>query len=256
MFHFPISNMMMLMMVVTIAQPPSMMRMVHSFSTTSVSSTNKLQQHRVPPNYDSPRKRQPLFMVPKYVDNKWIPQTKEDLPEAGYDIFGTFLRHGPMPALTRITQPEDYEQAILKFMVQDQCDYISAQGNMDAYLRNPADWSYTRMEDTKRGVAQQRDYVTIQTGEIVLVLVWSGIVFALVGRAIYSATNGVDFVRVSMQFVFAKCRLLCWQFWKSQLVPDNFTFSFYFDTGSTIGALVPSMEVIKLLFYTAVQQIK
>jgi hypothetical protein len=194
--------MMMLMMVVTIAQlsPSMMMRMVHSFSTTTVSSTNTQHQHqqqRLPPNYDSPRKRQPLFMVPKYVDNKWIPQTKEDLPAAGYDIFGTFLRHGPKPALTRITQPEDYEQAILKFMVQDQCDYISAQGNMDAYLRNPADWSYTRMEDTKRGVAQQRDYVTIQTGEIVLVLVWSGIVFALVGRAIYSATNGVDFVRVN-----------------------------------------------------------
>jgi hypothetical protein len=136
-----------------------------------------------------------LPMAPKYIDGQWVPQTKDDMPEAGYDVFGTLVRHGPKPAITRLTQPKDYEQAILKFMAQDQCDYLTAQGNMDAYLRNPADWTYQRMEDTKRGFEKKRDYVTIRINEIALVAVWSVIVVALVGRLIYSIANGVDFVR-------------------------------------------------------------
>jgi hypothetical protein len=133
-------------------------------------------------------------MVPKYVGNKWVPQTEEDMPSAGYDLFGTLIRHGPKPALTRLTSPEEYEQAILKFMATDQCDYITAQGNMDAYLRNPPDWQYTRMEDMKKGFEKQRDYVTIKVQDVILVLTWSTIVLAIVARVIYSITNGVDFV--------------------------------------------------------------
>ena len=144
-------------------------------------------------------------MVPKYVGNQWVPQTEDDLPSAGYDVFGTFVRHGPKPTLTRITSPNDYEQAILKFMVTDQCNYITAQGNMDAYLRNPPDWQYQRMEDMKNGYERQRDYVTIQVKDIILVLTWSAIVVAVVGRVIYSVTNGVDFVSLLCVCVCVVC---------------------------------------------------
>ena len=160
---------------------------VTCFSTTSITTPSHTLQQRTT--------TRPLSMVPKYVGNKWIPQTEDDMPSAGYDVLGTFVRHGPKPTITRLVSPDDYEQAILKFMVTDQCDYITAQGNMDAYLRNPPDWQYQRLEDVKNGYEKQRDYVTIQTSDVILVVTWSAIVFAVVGRLIYSISNGVDFVR-------------------------------------------------------------
>ena len=127
----------------------------------------------------------------------------EDYDGSSQKVFAPYRELCTMPtvspdgtklAFTRLTAPDDYEQAILKFMVTDQCDYITAQGNMDAYLRNPPDWQYQRMEDMKNGYEKQRDYVTIKVSDIVLVLTWSTIVVAVIGRVIYSVTNGVDFV--------------------------------------------------------------
>jgi hypothetical protein len=141
------------------------------------------------------RQPSPLARAPKYVKDKWVAQGPQDEPSAGYDIWGTLLRQGPKPAFTRLFQPDEYEQAVLKFMAGDQCDRNTAQGNMDAYLRNPQDWQFARLEDKKRG--EQRDYVTVKSQDIVLVLVWSSIVSAVVGRAIYSIANGVDFVRTN-----------------------------------------------------------
>lgn len=179
-----------IMLLITWTSP----RVVVSFTTPS-----SLYQPRLSPSSSSASSSLlQLRMVPKYIGNKWIPQTPEDMPSAGYDTFGTFIRHGPKPTLTRIFSPDDYEQAILKFMVTDQCDYITAQGNMDAYLRNPPDWQYQRMEDMKNGYEKQRDYVTIQVKDIVLVLTWSTIVVAVIARLIYSITNGVDFVSTTI----------------------------------------------------------
>ena len=150
--------------------------MIDAFSVTT---TNKLQPSSA------------LRMAPKFVGNKWVPQTPEDGPEAGYDVIGTILRQGPEPALTRIFSPDDYEQAVLKFMATEKCDRNTAQGNMDAYLRNPPDWTYVRLEDQKRGYV--RDYVSLKPLEVGKVLVWSTIVFALVGRTIYALSTGNRF---------------------------------------------------------------
>jgi hypothetical protein len=132
-----------------------------------------------------------LSMAPKFVGNKWVPQGPEDEPSAGYDTLGTILRQGPEPAITRIFNPDDYEQAVLKFMATEKCDRNTAQGNMDAYLRNPPDWTYIRMEDEKRGYV--RDYVTLKPKEIAKVAVWSSIVFGLAGRAVYCGITGSSF---------------------------------------------------------------
>ena len=35
-----------------------------------------------------------------------------------------------MPVITRITNPDNYEQAVLKYMAQTNCDRVEAQGNM------------------------------------------------------------------------------------------------------------------------------
>lgn len=133
-----------------------------------------------------------IHMV-KFDGEKWIAQKPEETSEFDYPLVNTLLLHGPKPFVTRIFQPDEYEQAILKFMAGDKCDRITAQGNMDAYLQNPNDWAFNRMEEQKRGV--KYDYVTLQPKQVVLVVVWSAVVFGVVGRAVYSISNGVGFVR-------------------------------------------------------------
>ena len=36
-------------------------------------------------------------------------------------------------------------------MAQDGCDRKEAQGNMDAFLDNPQDWGYQKMEEKNKG---------------------------------------------------------------------------------------------------------
>jgi hypothetical protein len=76
-----------------------------------------------------------LFMAPKFdkSTNRWIPGPR-DGPEAGYGVGKTLLLRGPKPFLHRLFQPDDYEQAVLKFMSSEGCSRTEAQGNMDAYL--------------------------------------------------------------------------------------------------------------------------
>lgn len=131
-------------------------------------------------------------MAPKFDGEQWVPTSDDELPEAGYGVGRTLLLHGPKPFLQRVFQPELYEQAVLKFMAGDKVDRNTAQGNMDAYLRNPQDWQYNRLEEEKRGM--KFDYVTINAVNTAFVLVWSAIVFAFIGRGIYSISNGVGFV--------------------------------------------------------------
>jgi hypothetical protein len=79
-----------------------------------------------------------LFMTPRFDTsvNKWVASKPEDEASAGYSIYKTLLIRGPKPFLHRVLQPEDYEQAVLKFMAGDGVDRDTAQGNMDAYLES------------------------------------------------------------------------------------------------------------------------
>jgi len=72
-------------------------------------------------------------MVPRYdpVAQKWETNSPEtDGPEAGYGPGKTLLLQGPKPFLHRIFQPDQYEQAVLKYMASENCNRIEAQGNM------------------------------------------------------------------------------------------------------------------------------
>lgn len=130
-----------------------------------------------------------LAMAPRFDKDQqlWIPTGPEEGPEAGYGVWGSLFRQGPSPFLTRVFKPSDYEQAVLKFMAGDKCDREVAQGNMDAYLRNPADWQYNRVK------GYDVDYVTLRTKTIVLTFVWSVFVLSLVGRGIYCLESGDNF---------------------------------------------------------------
>jgi hypothetical protein len=140
-----------------------------------------------------------LEMAPKYdkATQKWSPTKPEEGPGAGYGVTRTLLRHGPKPFLQRVFTPDDYEQAVLKFMAGDKCSRDEAQGNMDAYLENPNDWAYNRMYSEKTGI--KVDYVSLKTEELVKTLVWSGIVAFFVSRVFveFSGTGGFwDFLKL------------------------------------------------------------
>jgi hypothetical protein len=124
----------------------------------------------------------------KFDGEKWIPDSDAEKPEAGYSIAGTLLRHGPVPAFRRVFQPHDYEQAVLKFIAQEKCGRDVAQGNMDAYMRNPNDWFAMRLREEKTGI--KNDFVTLQPKEVGLRLAWTAIVLFFAGRAVTSIANG------------------------------------------------------------------
>jgi hypothetical protein len=126
-----------------------------------------------------------LTMAPRFdkTTQTWVATNEDELPSAGYPPIGSLLRQGPAPYLQRLFKTDEYEQAVLKFMATDKCTRNEAQGNMDAYLRNPADWTYMRMESEKKGF--KIDYVKLDQKSIVLTIVWSALVSAVVGRVAY-----------------------------------------------------------------------
>lgn len=123
---------------------------------------------------------------------KWIPDSPQEEASAGYGPIGSLLRQGPQPYFQRLFKADDYDQAVLKFMAGEPgLSRDEAQASMDAYLRNPSDWAYDRMEEQKFGI--KIDYLTLKTDKVVLTLVWSAIVFFLGGRAVYSLYFHEDF---------------------------------------------------------------
>jgi hypothetical protein len=132
--------------------------------------------------------------LPRYDSQlqQWVPTGPNQLPEAGYPPTKTLLLQGPKPFLTRILQKDDYEQAVLKFMAGDKVTSRDvAQGNMDAYLRNPQDWMYSRMESQRKGY--EINYTTISPKDVALVTIWSGVVGLVVVRVIFSLGTGENF---------------------------------------------------------------
>lgn len=49
----------------------------------------------------------------KFNGEEWVAESTDETSEAGYPVINTLFRHGPKPFLTRIFQPNDYEQVSL-----------------------------------------------------------------------------------------------------------------------------------------------
>lgn len=128
-------------------------------------------------------------MAPKFDTglNKWVVSSPDEGPEAGYGPFGSLLRQGPLPFFNRVVKADEYEQAVLKFMAGDQADRKQAQAEMDAYLANPNDWAYNRMQGYKM------NYLTLKKKQIALTVVWSVLILSLGARGIYCAQMGENF---------------------------------------------------------------
>ena len=90
-----------------------------------------------------------LSMAPRFDKStgKWFTDNPEEMDGASYGPIGSLYRAGPKPFLQRIFNADTYDQAVLKYMAQDGCDRKEAQGNMDAFLENPQDWAYQKVQE-------------------------------------------------------------------------------------------------------------
>ena len=130
-----------------------------------------------------------LSMVPRFdkSSQKWFPENEKDM-EGAYGPIGSLIRQGPVPFFKRLTDPELYDQMVLKYQAGEGVGRMEAQGNIDAFLANMNDWIVQKNAE-KRGAAKY-DYATANTDpkQIVLTSLWAGIVFAYILRVIYVFT--------------------------------------------------------------------
>jgi len=122
---------------------------------------------------------------------RWNADSDEETAEAGYGLAGSLLRSGPLPCFKRVTNPDKYDQAVLKFMAGDLCDRNEAQGNMDAFFANPNDWQYQRLQEKNNG-APKYDYANARSNpkDVVLTVTWALIVVAYSANFINDCING------------------------------------------------------------------
>lgn len=170
----------------------------HAF-VQHVSASTLCHQHAVA--YQLPLSKTVPSMA-KFDGEKWVPESDAEDPTSGYGIARTILRHGPTPALRRIFQPAQYEQAVLKFMAQEGCDRNVAQGNMDYYFRNPNDWFALRLREKEMGI--KYDLVSVDSTKTGLVVVWSVLLALFTQQFVSRVQSGeIDFVSgiVSNQYL-------------------------------------------------------
>jgi hypothetical protein len=114
---------------------------------------------------------------------------KAPTAETGYPLYETLLRNGPVPFFTRLTNPDDYEQAVLKFQAAEKCSVNEAQGNMDAYFENPNDWAFQRVQEERGGY--KRSYGDpLDPKQVGLTVIWGGGITYYLSTLVYSLGSG------------------------------------------------------------------
>jgi len=70
--------------------------------------------------------------LPKFdeASQRWIKNPNDD-GEYPYDAVGALLRHGPSPFITRLTNADEYEQGILKYMAVAKVSRAEATGTLE-----------------------------------------------------------------------------------------------------------------------------
>ncbi|KAL3762206.1 hypothetical protein ACHAWU_004744 [Discostella pseudostelligera] len=133
-----------------------------------------------------------LSMAPRFDKStgKWFTNDPEEMNGSSYGPIGSLYRAGPKPFLQRIFNAETYDQAVLKYMAQDGCDRKEAQGNMDAFLENPQDWAYQKVQE-KNG-AYKKDYANANMApkQVALSTIWAAVVVYFFGNLAYNGVQG------------------------------------------------------------------
>ena len=103
----------------------------------------------------------------------------------------TFEVIGPSKILIQLHSPTKRSQAVLKYMASEGCDRKEAQGNMDAFLDNPQDWGYQKVQEKEAG-AFKKDYANanMDPKSVILSTVWAAGVVYFFGDLALKLTRG------------------------------------------------------------------
>eukprot|EP00578_Thalassiosira_sp_NH16_P004778 CAMPEP_0181135046 /NCGR_PEP_ID=MMETSP1071-20121207/32416_1 /TAXON_ID=35127 /ORGANISM="Thalassiosira sp., Strain NH16" /LENGTH=204 /DNA_ID=CAMNT_0023221613 /DNA_START=45 /DNA_END=659 /DNA_ORIENTATION=- len=153
-------------------QPSSIVR-------PATTTTTRLSALPKPKPYDPTYKSKPPTFNKQ--TSLWEPSPETE-PQP-YGPWGSFLRGGPTPFVLRLLQSDSYDQAVFKYMAQTSCSRSEAQGNMDAFFNNAADWAYQKGEEA-RG-RPMVDYSELKPKQAVLVVTWAVLVTPFLGRCAY-----------------------------------------------------------------------
>jgi len=118
---------------------------ISTLKNQRISTTTNLGALPPPKPYDTTYKSKPPTFNKQ--TSLWEPSAETE-PQP-YGPWGSFLRGGPAPFLVRTLNANDYDQAVFKYMAQTSCSRIEAQGNMDAFFNNGADWAYQKSEEAR-----------------------------------------------------------------------------------------------------------
>ncbi len=134
-----------------------------------------------------------LSMAVKFdkASGKWYTDDPEtEGMGSSYGPIGSLYRAGPKPFLQRIFNSETYDQAVLKYMAQDGCDRKEAQGNMDAFLDNPQDWAYQKLQEQNGSFKKDYANANMAPKQVILSTVWGFGVVYFFGSLIYNGIQG------------------------------------------------------------------
>ncbi|EJK66815.1 hypothetical protein THAOC_12225 [Thalassiosira oceanica] len=122
---------------------------------------------------------------------RWVTDDPDEEAGSSYGPIGSLYRAGPRPFLSRIFDADTYDQAVLKYMASEGCDRKEAQGNMDAFLDNPQDWGYQKIQEKEAG-AFKKDYANanMDPKSVILSTVWAAGVVYFFGDLALKLTRG------------------------------------------------------------------
>mmetsp|Transcript_25993 Transcript_25993/g.51838 ORF Transcript_25993/g.51838 Transcript_25993/m.51838 type:complete len:134 (+) Transcript_25993:153-554(+) len=108
-----------------------------------------------------------------------------------YPPIETLLLYGPVPTISRLSDPSGYITKINEYKAQNKkASCRTAQGNVDAFLAAPDVWAEQKLLEGK-GKRGFYDYGRELEGEkVVLSVLWSVIVVGVGGRAAFVAATG------------------------------------------------------------------
>lgn len=108
-----------------------------------------------------------------------------------YSPISSMIKAGPVPAITRLFSPQEYEQAVWKYMVESkEPDIKQAQGNMDAFFASRELWVEQKMLE-QMGKREVFDYGK-EPGidRVVLASVWGVMSTSILARATWQLIHG------------------------------------------------------------------
>lgn len=153
------------------------------------------QQHRL---FAESKKKNPILdklfgEKKKTIDPRTL-LTQEQIEEPGYSLLGSLSRQGPIPVFVRVFQPNNYRQAVEKFMLEEKVSRIEAMANMDNYFNDPLGWQVRHAKYKKTGI-QTMDYVNSGQGlgPLALTVVWGTVSSWFIWRIYQYTFLGIDY---------------------------------------------------------------